>query len=98
MKHFGIITDTKRGSTSGFISFENPSDYADKIRCHISNYEEDVFENGVRIEFEIQPHERNEGQYVAVNVRRSSRNVVHVFSAKQIIGHNFGKYELHLTI
>lgn len=91
MKHFGIITDTKRGSTSGFISFENPSDYADKIRCHISNYEEDVFENGVRIEFEIQPHERNEGQYVAVNVRRSSRNVVHVFSAKQIIGHNFGK-------
>jgi len=91
MKHFGIITGTKRGSPFGSISLETPSDYADKIRCHISDYEENVFDNGVNVEFEIQPNERHEGKYVAVNVRRSSKNVIHVFSEKQIIGHNFGK-------
>ena len=91
MKRCGVITDTKRGSSHGYITLENPPDYADKIRCHISNYEEDVFENGVNVEFEIQPSERHEGQYVAVNITRSSKNIIHIFSAKQIIGHNFGK-------
>ena len=93
MKHFGTIATARKPYT--FISFENPSDYGDEIWCHISNYEEDTFDIGIKVEFEIQPSETREESYVAVNVTRCSRNVVNLFSAKEIIGHDFSDNNLN---
>ena len=96
MKYLGTIAKGKRNAQPfTFISFENPSDYGDEIWCHISNYDEDTFDFGVKVEFEIQPSEIHEGRFQAVNATRVSRNIVNLFSAKEIIGHDFSDNNLN---
>ena len=95
MKYLGTIAKGKRkGQPFTFISFDKPHPtYGDEIWCHISNYEEDTFQPGVKVEFEVQSSAVREDSFQAVNVTRSSRNIVNLFSAKEMIGHDFSNYK-----
>ena len=75
MKYIGEIKTRQKNGNSADIQFSNPTIYGDSIPCHISTYTEDSFDEGIRVEFEVE--ESNFG-FTASNVTRVEKNKINV--------------------
>ena len=72
---------------SADILFSNPTTYGDSIPCHISKYSEDSFDEGIRVEFEVEESNIKHNKFTASNVTRVGKNKINVVSSKDAVGY-----------
>ena len=65
MKYTGVIKIREKNGILADILFSNPTIYGDSIPCHISKYSEDSFDEGIKVEFEVEESNIKHNKFTA---------------------------------
>ena len=87
MKYIGEIKTRAKNGIVADIQFSNSTIYGDSIPCHLSKYNEDSFDEGIRVEFEVEESNLKNNKFTASNVTRVEKNKINVVSSKVAVGY-----------